>query len=113
MAVEIHTEMTCSTRFLSQCKLWTVYGTCSAALIVIASIVLLYAGSTGWDLLFKILLVWSCVTCTIWYIWVMKKIYDIANWWINLHQSIDRANQLLLEARADLKDIKRLAAPAS
>ena len=105
--------MTCSTRFLIQCRAWQYYAIASVVVVLAAGIVLESKNFTGWDLVVKILVIWGAATCIIWWAWVMKKLYDIANWWMTLHHNMNTATQLLQETKADIKDIKRLSAPAS
>ena len=113
MDVEGHITMSCSTRFLTQCKAWQYYAIVSVVIVLIAGIVLESKSFTGWDLVVKILVTWGAATCIIWWAWVMKKLYDIAHWWMTLHHHVETAAQLLQETKADIKDIKRLSAPAS
>ena len=105
--------MSCSTRFLTQCKLWQHYAIASVVVVLITGIVLDSKNFTGWDLVVKVLVTWGAATCIIWWLWVMKKLYDIAHWWLELHHHVNIATQLLQETKADIKDIKRLSAPAS
>jgi hypothetical protein len=113
MAVESHAEMSCSTHFLTQCKLWQQYAIASVVVVLVTGIVLESKSFTGWDLIVKIIVTWGVTTCIIWWAWVMKKLYDIAHWWFELHHNVAIATQLLQETKADIKDIKRLSAPAS
>ena len=105
--------MSCSTHFLTQCKLWQQYAIASVVVVLVTGIVLESKSFTGWDLIVKIIVTWGVTTCIIWWAWVMKKLYDIAHWWFELHHNVAIATQLLQETKADIKDIKRLSAPAS
>jgi hypothetical protein len=113
MDVESHTEMSCSTRFLTQCKLWQKYAVLSVLVILITFFILETKQYTGWDLIVKIVIAWGAASCIVWWMWIMKKLYDIAHWWCELHHHVNTATQLLQETKADIKDIKRLSAPAS
>jgi hypothetical protein len=113
MAVESHTEMSCSTRFLAQCNWWSKYAVISVMVIIVAFAILEYKNFTGWDLITKIIVAWGTASCIVWWTWAMKKLYDIATWWFELHHHVNTATQLLQETKADIKDIKRLSAPAS
>ena len=105
--------MSCSTRFLTQCKLWQHYAIASVVVVFVAGIVLESKSFTGWDLVVKVLVTWGAATCIIWWVWIMKKLYDIAHWWFELHHHVNIATQLLQETKADIKDIKAATAPAS
>ena len=105
--------MSCSTRFLSQCKWWQKYAVASVLVILITSAILETKQFTGWNLIVKIIVTWGAATCIVWWMWIMKKLYDIAYWWYELHHHVTTATQLLHETKADIKDIKRLSAPAS
>ena len=98
--------MSCSTHFLTQCKFWQNYALASVGIILITGIVLESKSFAGWDLIVKVIVVWGAATCVIWWMWIMKKLYDIARWWTTLHQNIDAASQLLIETKQDLKEIK-------
>ena len=105
--------MSCSTRFLTQCNWWSRYTVGSVLVILITFAVLEYKNFAGWDLIVKVIITWGAATCVIWWMWIIKKLYDIATWWIELHHHVTTATQLLQETKADIKDIKRLSAPAS
>ena len=105
--------MSCSARFVAQCRWWSTYTVLSVVVILITFAVLEHKNFTGWDLAVKVIITWGAATCVIWWAWILKKLYDIATWWIDLHHNVTTATQLLHEAKADIKDIKRLSAPAS
>jgi hypothetical protein len=113
MAVESHIEMSCSTHFLTQCKFWQNYAIISLIVVMVSAAVLELKHFTGWEFAVKMFVIWGTATCVIWWAWVMKKLYDIAHWWFELHHHVNTATQLLQETKADIKDIKRLSAPAS
>jgi|Laugrespbdmm15sd_2_1035082.scaffolds.fasta_scaffold01147_9 hypothetical protein len=81
--------------------------------IVVAFAILEYKNFVGWDMAVKVIITWGVATCIIWWMWILKKIYDIATWWLELHHHLTIATQLLHETKADIKDIKKIAAPAS
>ena len=105
--------MSCSTRFLTQCKFWQHYAITSLVVIVVAAMVLELKNFTGWHFAANVFIAWGVATSVIWWVWIMKKIYDIAHWWMQLHHHVDTATQLLQETKADIKDIKNTTAPAS
>lgn len=101
-----HNLMTCSTRFVKQCNWWATYTVLSVMVILITFAVLEYKNFTGWDQAVKVIIVWGAATCVIWWAWILKKLYDIAHWWFELHRHVTAATQLLHETKADLKEIK-------
>ena len=103
--------MSCSTQFSKQCKWWSAYAVISVLAIIVTCLVLDYKNFSGWDLVSKITMVWGTTTCVVWWSWVMKKLYDIAHWWMKLHHDIDTAVDLLRETKQDIKDLKGLAVP--
>lgn len=104
--------MTCSRKFIQQCKHWQAYGVVSLAIMLFSFALLSHSNFTGWELVAKVFVVWGTITCVVWWIWIMKKTYDIATWWFELHNNLDTATQLLHETKADIRDIKNLSAPA-
>jgi hypothetical protein len=105
--------MSCSTSFVRECKWWNGYAIASLVVILIAGVIFESKNFAGWDLIAKVIIVWGVTTCVVWWAWTMKKIYDIAHWWYELHHHVHTATQLLQETKADIKDIKRLSASAS
>ena len=111
MDVKVYFKMSCSTEFFKQCKWWSAYAVISIATVAIACLVLDYKNFGGWDLVSKVIIVWGTATCVVWWSWVMKKLYDIAKWWMKLHHDIDTAVDLLRETKQDIKDLKGFAVP--
>jgi hypothetical protein len=80
--------------------------------IMLAVILTAYGHSHGWsnwELFCKVAVGFSAITCVAWWFWAMKKIREVAQWWGNLNDNMERANQLLAEAQAELHEIKALA----
>ena len=100
--------MTCSTRFVKQCNWWSTYTVLSVMVILITFAILEYKNFTGWDLMIKVIITWGAATCIIWWVWILKKLYDIARWWFELHHHVTIASQLLYETKADLKELKSI-----
>jgi hypothetical protein len=68
-----------------------------------------YNNYNNWDILFKSAVAFGTATCFVWWVWVMKKLRDLATWWIDLKHNMDKASQLLAESKQDLQEIKKLS----
>ena len=101
--------MSCPHRFHTQCNVWTVYCVLSVSVFLATASVLYYNDHTLWQILLKSGVAFGTTTCVIWWLWVMKKLRDMAVWWIDLKHNIDTAAQLLAESKQDLRDIKELS----
>ena len=98
--------MACPYKFHNQCILWKLFALVSVPVSLIAAAIGIYLGYGTWDLAVKVILVMGTTTCVVWWMWIMKKLLDLANWWVELHQNITQANQLLVDTKQDLQEIK-------
>lgn len=99
--------MSCSEKFYKQCFAWRNTILTSITITLFAFVVFLFLGYQDWHLFIKTAVVLGCATCLCWWIWVMKKIRDIAEWWLDLHHKLDTAQNLLVETKQDIKTIKQ------
>jgi hypothetical protein len=99
--------MSCPVRFHAQCNIWTVYGVLSLCTFITVAIVLHQSGYSAWDSFIKAGVAFGTVTCVVWWVWIMKKLHDLAKWWINLHNRINSAHDLLVETKQDIRIIKQ------
>ena len=99
--------MACPYKFYNQCQLWKLFVLFSIPAAILTTVVGLQYGFTDWNLFSKVVIVTGTVTCVVWVLWIIKKLLDVANWWINLKEDINSANLLLAETRQHLQDIKQ------
>lgn len=98
--------MPCSTQFYNQCNVWQVYAVTSVTTFIAVAAVCYYAGLSNWSTFVDVSIALGCVTCLVWWMWVMKKLRDIAIWWTELHSTIDQTGQTLAETKQDIKELK-------
>ena len=101
--------MSCPRTFYKQCNIWTVYAVISVSVFLITAAYLSNQGYTTWDILLKSGVAFGTATCVVWWLWVMKKLHDLAAWWVFVKDNVDMAAQLLAESKKDLSDIKGIA----
>lgn len=97
----------CSLKFIKQCTFWQFYAGVSIGLVTVLSIVLYTNGIDDWNMFTKIAAGFGAFTCLCWWLWCVKKIKDIAFWWVDLHDKLTHTHLLLSEAKQDLKQIKQ------
>ena len=98
--------MPCPRAFDLECRLWTSYLVLCVIAMFVGSAIGMYLGLDDWQIVAKTVIAVGATSCVFWWLWVMKKIRDIACWWIDLRTNLDAAAQALAEARQDIKEIK-------
>lgn len=96
-------------KFFRQCAWWKFYAVVSSIAVSITAYIANEQGHDSWQILVKACITLGIATCVIWWMWVMKKLSDIAHWWIELQKNVDSANQLLSDTKSDLEELKQIA----
>ena len=99
--------MACPYKFYNQCILWKLFAMVSVPVSVIVAAIGIYLGYSSWDLAIKVIIAMGTTTCVVWWLWIMKKLLDLANWWVELRQNVNQTNQLLVDTKQDLQEIKQ------
>lgn len=99
--------MACPYKLFNQCVFWRLFVLVSVPVSVLAAAVGVHLGYTSWDLAAKVFIVMGTSTCLVWWLWIMKKVHDLAVWWIELRNNVDAAGKLLESAKQDLDEIKQ------
>lgn len=97
----------CSLKFIKQCTFWQFYASISVGIATVFSFILYESGIEDWNVYMKFAAGFGAFTCLCWWIWCVKKIKDIAHWWVDLHDKLDQTHTLLTETKKDLNIIKQ------
>ncbi len=95
--------MSSARKFKSECELWQKFAFATVCFLVFV----LAVGLGELDVTRKTVVYAGALITGIWSIWIIKKLYDIANWWADLQQQVRYTNDLLIETKQDIKEIKQ------
>ena len=111
MDVEIYFKMTVDQpkKFYKECTWWKFYAIVSCISVCITAYIANSQGHTDWQIFIKSCISLGIATCVVWWLWVMKKLSDIAHWWMEFQKNVDVANKLLVDTKADLSELKEIA----
>jgi hypothetical protein len=63
---------------------------------------------SNWDLFREIVTSIGATFSIMWCMWIVHAFRSIIGWWAHMHDQMVSVNQLLLEAKQDLKDLKSI-----
>lgn len=92
-----------------QCQLWS---TSVVAVVFVLAAMLMVAHLDSfdhWHFATKVVILSITAISAAWSLWVVKTLYAIITWWVDIKHKITEAVDMLQEAKTDIKDMKSTA----
>lgn len=98
----------CPLNAKSQCQLWA--NSVITVLFVLAAMLLVASLDSfdNWHFATKTVILIITAVSAAWSLWVVRTLYAIISWWIDIKEKIHEAVDMLHEAKSDIKDIKSI-----
>ena len=98
----------CPVHTKNQCQFWL---TSVVSLVFILAAMLMVAHLDSferWHFATKTIILSITAISAIWSLWVMRTLYAMITWWVEIKDKIAEAVDLLHEAKTDIKDMKSI-----
>lgn len=94
-----------------ECNIWTGYG---IGMIVSALLLVMWCQVCGidhWSISTPALQWVAIGSVAVWCLWVIRAFYSMSHWWKTMQDQLNHAQEILVSADADLKEIRENARP--